>query len=104
MWLCVNVYTVCVCMSVVVWMKVVRYCFTLAGCQNPPLPVVDPGRLNERKPLTSSLTEDVCVYACIFVLAYTQADANEDVRRLYNRADVCILIRLAAAHCGAVIH
>lgn len=49
----------------VVWMKVVPYCFTLAGCQNPPLPVVDQGRLSaavERKPLTSSLTEDGCVY------------------------------------------
>lgn len=47
-------------------MKVVPYCFTLAGCQNPPLPVVDQSRLNtavERKHLTSSLTEDgsVCL-------------------------------------------
>lgn len=47
----------------------------------------------KRKHLTS--TEDVCVCVCVcvfilpsthafFVLAYTEADANEDVRQLYN--------------------
>lgn len=65
------------------------YCFTLAGCQNPPLPVVEKvglGAAAERKRLTSSLTEDVCVYslecACIFITCLH--DANEDVRQLYN--------------------
>lgn len=111
-WLCVYVYTVNVCVGV--WMETVPYCFTLAGCQNPPLPVVDQGWLSaavERKHLTSSLSEDcvcVCVYpleyACIFMLAYTEADANEDVRQLYNRADVCALIWLSATRCGVVIH
>lgn len=61
------------------------------------------GAAVERKRLTSSLIEDVCVcvysleYACIFMLAYTEADANEDVCQLYNWADVW-------AHRGVVIH
>lgn len=106
-----SVYTVCLCG--VVWMKVIPYCFTLAGCQNTPLPVVDQGWLTaamKRKHLTSSLTEDVCVcvypleHPCIFMLAYTEADVNEDVRQLYNWADVCALIWFSAAHWRVVIH
>lgn len=45
--------------------EMVPYCFPLAGCQNPPLPVVDPGGLSAavgRKHLTSSRTEHGCAF------------------------------------------
>lgn len=84
------------------------YCFTLAGCQNPPLPVVEKvglGAAAERKRLTSSLTEDVCVCVCIlwsvhaFLLhAYmmlTKMSANFTTEQMSE---------LSAAHCGVVIH
>lgn len=40
----------------------------------------------------------------IFVLSYTEDDANEDILKRYSWADVCALTRLGAAHCGVVIH
>ena len=114
-------------------MEGVPYCFTLAGCQNPPLPVVDQGWLSaavERQTLDRlshrrcvCVCVCVCVFvcvcacvracvrvcillenACIFTLAHTEADANEDVGQLYSRADVCALIWRRAANCGVVIH
>ena len=75
---------------VVVWMKVVSYCYTLAGYQNPPLPVVAQSWITAV--IRRKHSSDKRLFVC--VLAYTEADANEDVCQLYSWADVCALIWL----------
>lgn len=65
---------------VVVWMKVVSYCYTLAGYQNPPLPVVPQSWITAV--IRRKHSSDKRLFVC--VLAYTEAGANEDVCQLYS--------------------
>lgn len=82
-------YSKCVCALCLLGFGCGSLIFTLAGCQNSPLPVVDQDWLTtavDREHLRSLLTVCVCVCVipCIFMLAYTEAGTNEDTHQLYK--------------------